>query len=105
MIHRRIDQIDRSNDVVGVVEPLDEVAQTLRCIGGEMVNVIELIPVENGIDQLHDRGSSPRTKRGTRGHIILVASAQVIEHDYLRAHINQVAGYMGSDESGAARYK
>src|SRR5882762_8485790 len=63
MIEARIDQVDRPDQVVVVVEPLNEVAKPLRSVRCQMVDIFERIFFEQTVNEpmiqdraLYERG-------------------------------------------------
>jgi hypothetical protein len=43
VIHRGVDEVDAAQQVVGVIEMLDEMAQALGGVGGQVENVFKLV--------------------------------------------------------------
>ena len=52
MVDAGVDQVDAPDQVVGVVEALDEVAQPLGRIRGQVVDVVETEVIEQPVHQL-----------------------------------------------------
>src|SRR5207245_1075012 len=82
----RSDQVDAAEQVVGVVEALDEVAQPLRRVGGQVVDVVEAEVIKQPVDQLvvHDGALD---EAGFGIDVFLEAARQVIEHDDIEAEL------------------
>ena len=64
---RLVDQVHRADDVVGVVEAADEVAQAFGGVGGEVVDVLDAVLCEDPLEQrlVEDRSGVKRDAEGT----------------------------------------
>ena len=70
MVHRSVDQVDRTDQVIVVVEPLDEMAQSLGCIGSQVIHVAKRIAIEQAVDQFVVQHRSLNELRPSR-HVLL----------------------------------
>jgi hypothetical protein len=91
VIHRGVDQVDRPNHVVVVIEPLDEVAQSFRRIRGEVIHVVELVAREQLIDQRVVKNRPLRKDRALRD-VLDEPAAEIVKDDDAVALAQQVLG-------------
>ena len=94
-----VDQVDAAHQVVGVVEPLDEVAQSFRRVGGQMVDVVEAVRIEQAGHEpvIDDRALY---ESGSWVDVFLKAARQVIEHDDVETKlVDQVVDDVRADEA------
>src|SRR4051794_29777230 len=97
-VHRSIDEIDRPDHIVRVVESLDEVAKSLGCVSGQVKHIVEAMPIEQIINKLVI-AYCPFDELRTLWHILFKAATQVIEDDNLVPRLQQMLGDVRSDKS------
>jgi hypothetical protein len=80
---------------------LDEMAQALGGIGGEVENVLEFVLREQ---LFHERGIRDRAfdKLDTRRNVISKAAAQIVQADNLMALLQQMPANMRANETRRA---
>src|SRR6266513_779217 len=97
-----VDQVDAAEQVVGVVEALDEVAEALRRVGGQVIDVVEAVAIEQPVEQLvvDDRTLD---EAGAWIDVFLEAPREVVEHDDVEAKVvDQVVDDVRADEARAS---
>src|SRR5581483_9905753 len=99
-----VDDVDRAEDVVRVVEAPDEMGEPLRRVRGEVEDVGEAVLPEQLVDELGIRGRAEDERRAGR-HVLLVAAAEVVEHDDVVTGLDEVPRDVGADEAGASGYE
>jgi hypothetical protein len=102
--HRLVDQVDAPDQVVGVVEAADEVRQPLGGVGGEVVDVVELVLGEEAGEQ-RVVGDAPFHEQCPFRDLVTEAAAQVVEDHDLVTQPEALLRDVGSDEPGTARYQ
>src|SRR5438093_300148 len=103
MVDGGVDEVDAPDQVVLVVEALDEMAQALGGVCGEVEDILEAVPLEQRLDQgiVCDTAAN---KRGRRIDVFLKASAQVVQYDHPMSHAEQLVHYVRADEPCPTRY-
>jgi hypothetical protein len=84
VIDRRIDEVDRPDQVILVVKPLDEVAEPLGGVGRKMVNIVKCVLRKEFIDPfvIDDR---PWHEMGPGGHVVDKSPAEIVQNHNLMA--------------------
>ena len=85
MVDRSVDQIHRADQVVVVVEALDEMAQPFGGIGGEMIDVIERVALEEFVMKSWSV-TDPWTKVALTGTFSRKPPLKIVHHDYVVSH-------------------
>jgi hypothetical protein len=99
--HGGVDEVDAAHQVVLVVEAADEMAEPLRRIGGEVIDVLEALLREEPVDQLFVSDGA-LDESGFGVHLVLEAATEIVQHHYAMAHGQQVLHHVCADEAGAA---
>jgi hypothetical protein len=103
VVHRRVDEVDAADDVVRVVEALDEVAEPLGRVRGQVVDALEPVLAEQPLDEPDVRDGA-LDEGAARVDVLLEPAAQVVQHDDLVAGSGQLSGEVGADEATASRH-
>ena len=103
-VDRRIDKIHATDEVVLIVEVLDEMAQSLGCIGCKMEHIRELLLLK---ERIHKRGvlHAAFYEFGAFGDILDKSARKVVHHDNPIARIHEPFRHMRTNKSGAAGYE
>ena len=103
VIDRRVDQVDAADQVVGVVEALDEVAQAFGGVGGQVKDVVEPIARRTGGRPASTSLMLPWTNSRAGGDVVREAAAQIVEDGDAGGRAGAaVLGDVRADEPGAA---
>jgi hypothetical protein len=84
MIDRFVDQVDTTHEIGVIVVASDKVGQTLRRVGSQVIDVLELVLGEQPLDQLVI-GDIALDELGSGRHLIPKAAAQIVEYNHLLA--------------------
>ena len=98
---RRVDQRDAAKDVVRVIEPANEMAQTFCRVGGEVEDVVGLVAGEELVDERRV-GTRADDERRLRAHVLGDTAAEIIEHHHAMATSEKGIDHVASDKSGAS---
>ena len=101
MVDRCVEQVDAADDVVRVVEALDEVAQALGRVGGEVVDVRGADPREDPFDGVGVNDRALHELRACR-NVLAETASEIVEHVDLMAAGNQCVGDVRPNEPGRA---
>jgi hypothetical protein len=103
MVNACINQVDRSDEIIVVIEPFDKMAQPFSGVGRKMVDIVKRMPIKGPVNQIMIRHRSMHKDRFS-GNVLPETAAQIVHYDHFMAHVEQVLGYVGSHESSAAGY-
>ena len=103
-VHRGVDQVYAADQIIVVVEALDEMAETLGGVGGQVENVLEAMLREQAVHQGLVHNTAFDTFRPGI-HVFGETSAEIVQHHHLPSCSNQVVHHVGSDEPGATGYQ
>jgi hypothetical protein len=104
VLDRLVDQIDTADEIGVIVETTYKVGQTLGCVCGQMVDIVEPVFVEKVGDEVVIHHASPYELCSV-GNMVFESSAEVVENDYFMAERQTMLNNMGADESCSAGNK
>src|SRR3989442_1656004 len=104
MVDAGVNQIDRTDQVVVVVESLDEMAEPLRSVRRQMVDIVKRILFKDAVDELMIQ-DGPLQKSAPLRRVVRKTATHIVEDDDIMAVPDQMFGNMRAHESCSSGYE
>src|SRR5438309_5717706 len=98
VLHGLVDEVDRSDQIVSVIEMADEVAQSFGSVRCKMIDVVEAAVIPETRDKAVVY-NAPALKDYAIGNVVDKSARKIIDAQDLEAHIETMPREMRSNET------